>query len=181
MSDHLQRVIEAIDRRADEIVEFAGELIRQPSVNPDLEPNEAAERPAQDWLRDQLETTGGYEIDYYEVETNRPNVVATRKGTGGGRSLIWAAHTDVVPVTPEQRDVWVGSGPFSGEVIDGHLYGRGASDMKGAIAAYVMAAKILKDEGIELQGDLILAQSPGEEAGRRDIGCNTVLERGHRA
>ena len=118
---------------------------------------------------------------YYEVATNRPNVVATRKGTGGGRSLIWAAHTDVVPVTPEQREVWVGSGPFSGEVIDGKLYGRGASDMKGAIAAYVMAARILRDEGVELQGDLILAQSPGEEAGRRDIGCNTVLERGHRA
>jgi acetylornithine deacetylase len=181
MSDQLQRVIAAIDRRADEIVEFAGELIRQPSVNPDLEPNDAAERPAQEWLRDQLQQTGGYEIDYYEVATNRPNVVATRKGAGGGRSLIWAAHTDVVPVTPEQREVWVGSGPFSGEVIDGKLYGRGASDMKGAIAAYVMAARILKDEGIELAGDLILAQSPGEEAGRRDIGCNTVLERGHRA
>lgn len=110
-----------------------------------------------------MEATGGYEIDFYEVATNRPNVVATRKGTGGGRSLIWAAHTDVVPVTPEQREVWVGSGPFSGEVIDGKLYGRGASDMKGAIAAYVMAAKILKDEGVELQGDLLLAQSPGRK------------------
>jgi len=75
----------------------------------------------------------------------------------------------------------VGSGPFSGEVIDGKLYGRGASDMKGAIAAYTMAAKIFQDEGIELNGDLKLVQSPGEEAGRRDIGCNTVLERGHKA
>ncbi|MEZ4504981.1 MAG: M20/M25/M40 family metallo-hydrolase [Thermomicrobiales bacterium] len=101
--------------------------------------------PAQEWLRDRLAQTGGYDIDYYEVATNRPNVVAPQR-VGGGRSLIWAAHTDVVPVTPEQREVWVGSGPFSGEVIDGNLYGRGASDMKGAIAAYVMAAKILKDE-----------------------------------
>lgn len=181
MSDHLQRVIDAIDRRADEVVAFASELIRQPSVNPDLEPNDAAERPAQEWLRDRFTEAGGWEIDYYEVAPNRPNVVATRKGSGGGRSMIWAAHTDVVPVTPEQREVWVGSGPFSGEVIDGRLYGRGASDMKGAIAAYVMAARILQDEGIGLKGDLILAQSPGEEAGRRDIGCNTVLERGHRA
>jgi hypothetical protein len=96
VSEHLQRVIEAIDRRADEIVEFAAELVRQPSVNPDLEPNEDAERPAQEWLRDQLEATGGYEIDFYELAPNRPNVVATRKGTGGGRSLIWAGHIDVV-------------------------------------------------------------------------------------
>lgn len=181
MTDQLQRVLDAIDNRRDEIVEFAGEFIRQPSINPDLEPNEDAERPAQEWLRDQFEQMGGWEIDYYEVAANRPNVVATRNGAGGGRSLIWAAHTDVVPVTPEQRDQWEGSGPFSGEVIDGTLYGRGASDMKGAITAYTMAARILRDEGVELEGDLKLVQSPGEEAGRRDIGCNTVLERGHSA
>jgi acetylornithine deacetylase len=181
LSDTKQSVLDAIEGRRDEIVEFAAEFIRQPSINPDLEPNEDAERPGQEWLRDQFEQMGGWEIDYYEVATNRPNVVATRKGTGGGRSLIWAAHTDVVPVTPEQREQWVGSGPFSGEVIDGKLYGRGASDMKGAIAAYTMAARIIRDQGIELQGDLKLVQSPGEEAGRRDIGCNTVLERGHTA
>jgi acetylornithine deacetylase len=180
MSNHLERVLQAIDSRRDEIIEFAAELIRQPSVNPDLEPNEDAERPAAEWLRDQFQAMGGFEIDYYEVETNRPNVVATRKGAGGGRSLIWAAHHDVVPVTPEQRAVWEGD-PFSGEVRDGRLHGRGSSDMKGPIAAYVMAARILRDESVELQGDLILAQSPGEEAGRRDIGCNTVLERGHQA
>ena len=55
MSDHLQRVIDAIDRRADEIVAFAGDLIRQPSINPDLEPNDDGERPAQEWLRDQFD------------------------------------------------------------------------------------------------------------------------------
>jgi formylaminopyrimidine deformylase len=180
MSEQLQQVIDTIDRRSEEIVRFAAELIQQRSVNPDLEPNDDAERPAAEWLRSQYESMGGFEIDYYEVERNRPNVVATRKGAGGGRSLIWAAHTDVVPVTPEQREQWDGD-PFSGEAKDGKLLGRGSSDMKGAIAAYSMAAGILRDEGVELQGDLILAQSPGEEAGRRDIGCNTVLERGHRA
>jgi acetylornithine deacetylase/succinyl-diaminopimelate desuccinylase family protein len=180
-AEALEKVVNAIDERADEIVEFAAEFIRQPSINPDLEANEEAERPAQEWLRDQLQAMGGFEIDYYEVATNRPNVVATRKGAGGGQSLIWAAHTDVVPVTPEQREQWVGDGPFSGQVINGKLYGRGASDMKGAITAYVKAAQILRESGIELKGDLKLVQSPGEEAGRRDIGCNTVLERGHKA
>ena len=178
----LDRVLQMIDQRADEIVQFAGDLIRQPSINPDLEPNEDAERPAQEWLRDQFNASGAFsEVDYWELATNRPNVVAVRKGSGGGRSLLWAAHTDVVPVTPEQAEQWDGAGPFSGEVRDGKLWGRGASDMKGAIAAYTMATRILPDSGITLKGDLKLAQACGEEAGRRDIGCNTVLQRGHTA
>jgi acetylornithine deacetylase len=177
----LARVLDAIDDRADEIVAFAAELIRQPSVNPDLAPNPDAERPAQEWLRDQFAAEGDYEIDFYAVAANRPNLVATRKGKGGGRSLTWSAHTDVVPVTPDQAAQWQGAGPFAGEVRDGKLWGRGASDMKGAIAAYAMAARILRDTGLALKGDLLLAQSCGEEAGRRDIGCNTVLARGHRA
>lgn len=178
----LDRVLAAADARADEIVEFAGELIRQPSVNPDLEPNDDAELPAQSWLRDQFNASGAFDtVDFWEVAPNRPNVVAMRKGTGGGRSLTWSAHTDVVPVTPEQAEQWSGAGPFSGEVRDGKLWGRGASDMKGAIAAYTMAAQILHDEGVRLHGDLILSQACGEESGRRDIGCNTVLERGYRS
>ncbi|MGI8477087.1 MAG: M20 family metallopeptidase [Thermomicrobiales bacterium] len=178
----LDRVGAMVDDRAAEIVAFTGELIRQPSVNPDLQANEDAERPAQEWLRDQFQASGAFdEIDFWAVAKNRPNVVAVRKGTGGGRSLIWSAHTDVVPVTPEQREQWEGGDPFSGEVRDGKLRGRGASDMKGAIAAYTMAVRILHDCGVRLQGDVRLAQSCGEEAGRRDIGCSTVLERGHRA
>lgn len=178
----LERVLTMVDERADEIVAFAGELIRQPSINPDLEPNDEAERPAQEWLRDQFQASGAFdEIDFWEVAKNRPNVVAVRKGAGGGRSLIWSAHTDVVPVTPEQAEQWEGGDPFSGDVRDGKLWGRGASDMKGAIAAYTMAVRILHDAGVKLQGDVKLAQACGEEAGRRDIGCNTVLQRGHTA
>ena len=178
----LDRILRAVDNRADEIVAFAAELVRQPSVNPDLEPNEDAERPAQSWLRDQLTESGAFDaVDYWEIAERRPNVVAVRQGTGGGRSLTWSAHTDVVPVTPEQAEQWSGAGPFSGEVRDGKLWGRGATDMKGAIAAYTMAARILHDEGARLQGDLILSQACGEESGRRDIGCNTVLERGYRS
>ncbi|MER3438683.1 MAG: acetylornithine deacetylase, partial [Chloroflexota bacterium] len=166
----LDRVLAMIDARQDEIVAFASRLIQQPSINPDLEPNPDAERPAQEWLRDQIASFGGFEIDYWELVPNRPNLVATLPGAGGGRSLAWSAHTDVVPVTPEQAEQWEGAGPFSGEIRDGKLWGRGASDMKGAIAAYVMAARIIKDAGVTLRGDLKLVQSVGEEAGRRDIG-----------
>src|SRR5687767_6659238 len=182
MSPSLTKVLELVDRRADEIVVFAAELIRQPSVNPDLEANPDAERPAQEWLRDRFAESGAFDqVDYWAIEENRPNVCAVRTGVGGGRSLIWSAHTDVVPVNAEQRAAWSGAGPFSGEVRDDKLWGRGASDMKGAIAASVMAARFLHEAGVRLNGDLKLAQSCGEESGHYHIGCNTVLERGHRA
>ena len=156
----LDRVLTAVDERADEIVEFAAELIRQPSINPDLEPNDLAERPAQEWLRDQFQRSEAFDtVDSWEVAERRPNVVAVRKGSGAGRSLTWSAHTDVVPVTPEQAEQWSGAGPFSGEVRDGKLWGRGASDMKGAIAAYTMATRILHDTGVQLRGDVILSQA----------------------
>lgn len=179
---NLDRVLANIDERQDEIVAFASKFIQQPSVNPDLEPNADSERPAQEWLQEQLDFSGAFdEVELWEVAENRPNVVARRNGSGGGRSLTWAAHTDVVPVTPDQAAQWIGEGPFSGEVRDGKLWGRGASDMKGAIAAYTMAARCIHDAGVRLNGDLILAQACGEESGRRDIGCNTILDRGYRS
>ena len=182
MESTRERVLAMIERRAEEIVAFAGEFIRRPSVNPDLEPNDAAERPAQTWLSDQLRASGAFDrVDLWELAPNRPNVVATRPGAGGGRSLIWAGHADVVPVTPEQAAAWSGEGPFAGEVRGGKLWGRGASDMKGAIAAYVMAARVLHDAGVTLRGDLVLAQACGEESGRRDLGCNAILDRGYGA
>ena len=146
-SADLDRVLAMVDERAEEIVAFAGEFVRQPSVNPELEPNPEAERPAQEWLRDQLRASGAFDaVDSWEEVPKRPNVVATRRGAGGGRSLVWSAHTDVVPVTPEQAAEWEGD-PFSGEVRDGRLWGRGAADMKGASAAQVMAAVVLHDAG----------------------------------
>ncbi len=177
----IERVVAHIDDHADEIVEFAAELIRRPSVNPDLDPNPLAERPAQEWLHSQLGMLGTFDaLDMWEVAENRPNVVAKRTGRGGGRSLTWSSHVDVVPVTPEQAEQWDGD-PFSGEVRDGNLHGRGTSDMKSAAAASILAAHYLRACDIDLNGDLTIALASGEESGRRDIGCNTILERGYRA
>ena len=69
----LAKVLDLIDRRADEIVAFAAEFTRQPSINPDLEANPDAERPAQEWLRDRLGELGGFDqVDYWAIEANRP-------------------------------------------------------------------------------------------------------------
>lgn len=178
----VDRICTAVDRRADELVTLAGDLIRQPSVNPDLAPNVDAEEPAQTWFRDYLAGTGVFDVvDMWSTAEHRPNVVAKRTGSGNGRSLTWSSHMDVVPVTQEQAAEWQGGDPFSGHVADGMVWGRGASDMKGAIAAAAMAAVVLADEGVTLAGDLTLAHACGEESGRRDIGCNAILDRGYRS
>lgn len=185
-SDVHARILDAIESRRDEIVALAADLIRQPSINPDLEPNPDAEAPAQRLIERWLIESGiADQVDVWAepADERRPNVVAVRKGAGGpaARSLIFNGHVDVVPVNVEQAAAWSGQGPFAGEVRDGMLWGRGASDMKCGIAAYLMAAKVLHDTGIRLQGDLTLVQTIGEESGRKDQGCNAVLRRGYRA
>lgn len=177
----LDRVVALAESRAQDILDFAGEFIRQPSINPELEPNPDAERPAQEWLAGKLEQSRAFDaIDVWELEPNRTNIVATQNGKGGGRSLVWVSHTDVVPVNAEQRAAWDGD-PFSGEVRDGFLLGRGSADMKGGSTAQAIAPMLLKEAGVELAGDLLIAHTCGEESGRYWLGCNAVLDRGYTA
>ena len=82
-------------------------------------------------------------------------------GAGGGRSLLFNGHIDVVPSDPRER--WT-SDPNRAEVRDGKLYGRGACDMKGGVAAMVFATEILSRLGVRLQGDLIVNTVTDEES-----------------
>ena len=108
--------------------------------------------------------------------SNRPNMIAVWPGTGGGKSLLLSGHVDTVPrgSEPWQRD------PF-GAVIEGNrLYGLGANDMKGGIAAMLITAQMLRDAGITLKGDLLIETIVDEEFG----GVNGTLAarvRGHNA
>ena len=90
----------------------------------------------------------------------RPNVVAVFKGTGGGRSLILNGHIDTVTVEP--RDAWTRD-PFGAEIVDGMMYGRGTSDMKGGLMAAVMALTYLREAGVTLRGDVIVQSVVNEE------------------
>ena len=80
-------------------------------------------------------------------------VVATRRGSGDGRSLILNGHVDVVP--PGDRTLWTHE-PFGGAVVDGRIYGRGALDMKGPLLAGLYALRALGDAGVELAGTVHL-------------------------
>jgi acetylornithine deacetylase len=103
----------------------------------------------------------------------RPQLIARLPGHGGGRSLVFNGHIDVV--SGEPRDAWT-SDPFAPEVRDGSLYGRGSCDMKGGIAAMVMAAETLAALGIELAGDLLVATNTDEESS--GAGGSALVQRG---
>ena len=120
-----------------------------------------------------LERSGLEDVLNYR---DRPNVVATFRGTGGGRSLILNGHIDTVTVEP--REAWTRD-PFSGAIEDGLMYGRGTSDMKGGLMAAVMAMTYLREAGVDLAGDVIVQSVVNEEhAGN---GTLDLVRRGYRA
>jgi len=107
---------------------------------------------------------------------NSPNVVGVWKGTGGGRSMILNGHVDVVPAGDEKQ--WEAS-PYSGAVIDGKLYGRGSTDMKGGNMAALLAIETLQALGVRLKGDVIFQSVVEEESG--GAGTLSTILRGYRA
>ena len=147
---------------------LVADLVAIDSVNPDLVAGGAGEAGiaafVADWLRDK-----GLDVEIDEPKPGRPSVIATARGTGGGRSLMLNAHMDTVGVEGMSR-------PFEPEVRDGRLYGRGAYDMKGALAACMVAAAQVQKE--DLAGDVIVTGVADEEYA--SIGVQSILER-HRA
>lgn len=106
---------------------------------------------------------------------DRPNLVATRKGAGGGRSVMLQGHVDTV----DAGDLSLWTQSHTGEATDDRVYGRGAADMKAGVVSSIAALDVLADLGIRLQGDVLLAASVGEEDG--GIGALSTILRGHRA
>ena len=158
--DDARAVLAAID--ADETLAFLRELVRSPSVNPPGDVADAAaicERP----LRD-----AGFEVRTLAHAPGKPNVVA-ELGPGGGPTLCFNAHLDVVPIGDEAA--W-SHPPFGAEVADGRVYGRGAGDDKASVTAQVMAGVALARSGVPLRGRLVVTEVADEEtsgAGARHL------------
>ena len=106
----------------------------------------------------------------------RPILWARIAGSGGGRSLLFNGHYDTVVADPVAD--WT-HGPWSGDVADGRLYGRGSCDMKGGIACALAVAAALAAEGVQLPGDLLFNVVPFEEV--NGMGTTATMLRGHRA
>src|SRR3954454_10604433 len=131
------------------------ELIRFNTVNP---PGD--ERLAQEHLAGLLEGAG-LEVELLGRTPERPNLVARLRGTGDGPTLCLLSHVDTVYATPED---WTHD-PWSGDLEDGFVWGRGALDMKSQTAAEVAAAVQLARDGTRLAGDLLVVVVVDEETG----------------
>ena len=148
-----------------EAVQLLQELIRIDTTNPP-----GNERAAALHLQKVLESDG-IETRVLEVSPGRANLYARIKGDGSRRPLILLSHTDVV-MAEQQR--WT-IPPFSGELRDGFIYGRGAIDMKGTATVHATLMRLLKRLNVPLKRDLILLAVADEEAG--GTGARAIVEK----
>jgi acetylornithine deacetylase/succinyl-diaminopimelate desuccinylase-like protein len=137
-----------------EVTDLLQRLIRVDTTNPPGNETAAAEL-----LRDYLEANG-LTCELIARVPERANLVARLPG-GEGPSLLLLGHTDVVLADPAEWSV----PPFSGELRDGQVWGRGALDMKSQVAANAVAIASLAREGFRPSGDLIFAATADEEVG----------------
>jgi acetylornithine deacetylase/succinyl-diaminopimelate desuccinylase-like protein len=139
----------------DEVAGLLSELIRLDTVNPPGNETRAAEL-----LRGYLEENG-VACELYAKVPERANLVARIPGTGDAPRLALLSHTDTVLADPAEWQV----DPWSGELRDGEIWGRGALDMKGQVAASAVALASLAREGFRPAGDLIFIAAADEEVG----------------
>ncbi len=159
-----ERVLASIDES--KLVELTQEIIQHQTVNPPGDEILLAERLAQ--TMSEL----GLEASVIPFAEKRGNVVCRVRGSGRRSALVFSGHLDTVPVGAERWDYE----PFSGEIANGRIYGRGASDMKSGVAAMIVAAAAVKNSGVQLHGDLILALTAGEEVD--SIGAAQLVKEG---
>lgn len=176
--DQMTKVNNWIVENKDSLISFLQTILRIPSVT-------GNEAPIQEFMANYTEKLGA-KVDKFVPSLeelskhpafvasdmpydNRPDVVATFPGSGGGKSLLFNGHIDVVPEGPAES--WL-HGCWSGDLEDGKIYGRGASDMKSGVAAMTMAVRALKENGIQCKGDVIVEYVMDEElTGNGTLAC----------
>lgn len=184
-----ERLLGIVETKADKLVELAQALIRIPTVN---DPPNGNETPGQEFLEEYARRIGA-ETDLFTLDqvpglredrwyhpgrdaTGRPDLVARWKGSSGGRSLMLAGHIDVVGIG--NRLTW-NDDPFGGRLHDDRIWGRGAGDMKGGLAAELIAIESALELG-RPRGDIVFASAVDEEFGGMN-GTLAVVRRGYRA
>jgi acetylornithine deacetylase len=186
-----QRVTDLLARRRGTLLDLAASLIAFNTTASTRDDVGGDERALQGLLAQRLGRSG-FAVDLFaprvgdlppspmippELDLSaRPQLIARLGGVGGGRDLLLNGHVDVVSAEP--RTAW-SSDPFVPHIRDGRLFGRGACDMKGGVAAMVLAAEALAELEIPLLGDLIVNTVTDEES--TGAGALACIARGLRA
>jgi acetylornithine deacetylase len=167
----LDEVLAALDNRREELYGLIQSLICFKTPNP---PG-ANEKEAQEWVAQRLKLLG-FEVDTFDVLPGRPDVVGKLKGTGGGKSAILNGHIDVC----EDRllEKW-SRDPYESYIKEGALFGKGSSDMKGALACFLFVLECFKGCDIRFRGDVLFESVIGEEVG--EPGTRRCVDKGYRA
>jgi acetylornithine deacetylase len=178
VGDFQSAVLDYLDKDKDFVVELAQELVQIPTVNPKYTDKKELSlmKECQEKLSALLDDLG-FELDVWEAPPGQPNIVARwRQSHQQGPGLIINGHIDVVP--PGDLSAW-SVDPWSANIQNGRIYGRGTYDMKGGLACAIAAAKALHQFGIVLRGDFQLHIVVDEEGG--GSGTRSVLDKGYRA
>ena len=171
-----RRVAEEVARRRDDLTSLLCDLVAFDTRAPDPDYTPRDEAPLQEYVAARLRASG-LAVRVWEPEAaelprsrypipaghhfrGRPQLIATATGTGGGRTLLFNGHVDVVSVEP--RGPWT-SDPFAPALRDGRVHGRGACDMKGGVACMLVATEVLRALAVPLQGDLLVNTVTDEE------------------
>ena len=168
-TDKAKAALWYLEARQEEMIDFASQLITIPSMNP---PGD--EGAVTGVILAKMNELGLEGAEVLARAPERPNIIYRQRGKIGSPRLILNGHTDTKPVTEDARKLWQ-TDPLRPTIIDGKLYGLGATDMKGGIAAMVYTAAALNSLDDPLEGDLLLILVANEEA-PGEYGANWLVK-----
>ncbi|MGN1183333.1 MAG: M20 family metallopeptidase [Faecalibacillus sp.] len=149
-----EKIDQIVEENKEECLTFLQKIIQIPSET-------GNEYQISQFLQEILKQEG-LQVETYSKEIERPNIISTWIGKEEGKIFMFNGHMDVFP--PNVDDIGT-YGPYSGKIHDGKIYGRGSADMKGGVAAAIMAIILLKRNGFQPNGIIKLALDVDEENG----------------
>ena len=178
----MDAVFSSIDALQDEMVNAVSTMVKYKSVSPvfgwELEVTAGQETAVNEYALGLMDAIG-LKTEMFATKDERMNLCGVFEGSGGGKSLLFNGHVDVVP--PGDPAEWQGRDPFGGEISDGYIYGRGTVDMKGGLAAALFALKGVLNAGYKPGGNVVYQFAVGEENKETEAGTGACLDKGYLA
>lgn len=173
MNAHEKAIVSWIEENQSEIFRIATNLIRFKTISSRPDARKRYDE-LNEYLASEVAKLGVKAQTFRNGSEAGANLVARFPGTGGGKTLLLGGHTDVVPA--EESD-WITGNGFEAKIIDGKFYGRGSADMKGGLAACLVAIRALQETKTALKGDILFVGSVDEEIGGTN-GMGFLVESG---